>query len=258
MPGPSAVRAARRHRLPDGVRPEIGCLYETPLLSPEPETHLFRKMNCLKHLAEQARSRFGPGRPGRRDVEVFEQLRIEVAEVRQQIIRANLRLVTSIARRFAGRLSELADLISIGNLALIRAVDKFDFARGHKFSTYATWAIRNEFRSARRDWLLRGRLVPARLAILQNTVDMRADPVEEQLEQDRRERIVAQLLRRLDDRERRILVGRYGIGGVREESLSQISADLGISKERVRQVEAQALDRLRRLARAEGQVRSPA
>jgi RNA polymerase primary sigma factor len=258
MPGPSADGAERRHRLPASVRPEIACLYEAPLLSREQETHQFRKMNCLKHLAEQARLRLGPGRPRRRDLEEFERLRIEVAEVRQQIIRANLRLVSSIARRFAGRLSDLAELISVGNLALIRAVDKFDFARGHKFSTYATWAIRNEFRSDRRDQRLRGRFVPACSAILQDTVDMRADLVEQQLAQDRRERSVAHLLRRLDDRERRILVGRFGIGGVREETLSQISAELGISKERVRQVEARALDRLRRCARTEGRILSPA
>ena len=129
-------------------------------------------MNCLKHLAEQARSRLGPGRPRRRDVEEFERLRIEMAEVRHQIIRANLRLVTSIARRFAGRLGDLAELISIGNLALIRAVDRFDFAQGHKFSTYATWAIWNEFRSDRRDQRIRVRFVPACTAILQDTVDI--------------------------------------------------------------------------------------
>ena len=176
MPGPSADGAARRHRLPVGVRQEIACLYEAPLLSREQETHQFRKMNCLKHLAEQARSRLGPGRPRRRDVEEFERLRIEMAEVRHQIIRANLRLVTSNARRFAGRLSDLAELISVGNLALIRAVDRFDFARGHKFSTYATWAIWNEFRSDRRDQRLRVRFVPACTAILQDTVDTACRP----------------------------------------------------------------------------------
>ena len=151
MPGPRPSRPRAVHRLPDGVRPEIACLYEVPLLSREQETHQFRKMNCLKHLAEQARSRLGSGRPRRHDLEEFERLRNEAVAVKQQIIRANLRLVVSIARRFAGRYGDLAELISVGNLALIRAVDRFDFARGNKFSTYATWAIRNEFRSARRD-----------------------------------------------------------------------------------------------------------
>ena len=216
-------------RVPDGVRPEFACLYEVSLLSREQEAHQFRKMNCLKHLAEQARSRLGSGRSRRHDLEEFERLRNEAVAVKQQIIRANLRLVVSIARRFARRYGDFAELISVGNLALIRAVDKFDFARGHRFSTYATWAIRNEFRSVRRE----RRLVPTDTANLPDTVDMRDDPVEQQLAQDRRERIVAYLLGRLDERERRILVGRFGIGGAREETLGQLGAELGISKERV-------------------------
>ena len=218
MPGPSADRAARRHRLPDGVRPEIACLYEAPLLSREQETHQFRKMNCLKHLAEQARSSLGPGRPHRRDLEEFERLRNEAAAVRQQIIRANLRLVTSIARKFAGRLerSRRADQ---------RRQPGAD-PRGSTSSTSpgaTSSAPTPPGRSGTSSGplegtaLLRGRFVPACLAILQDHVDMRADPVEQQLAQDRRERIVAQLLRRLDDRERRILVGRFGIGGISRE-----------------------------------------
>ena len=86
---------------------------------------------------------------------------------------------------------------------------------------------------------------------------MRDDPVEQQLAQDRRERIVAYLLGRLEARERRILVGRFGLGGAREETLGQLGAELGISKERVRQVEARALDRLRGFARTEGRVLLP-
>ena len=103
MPGHSAIASAGRDRVPDGVRPEIACLYEVPLLSREQEAHQFRKMNCLKHLAEQARSRLGSGRLRRHDLEEFERLRNEAVAVKQQIIRANLRLVVSIARRFAGR-----------------------------------------------------------------------------------------------------------------------------------------------------------
>ncbi len=254
MPGNSDIASAGRGKVPDGVRPEFSCLYEVSLLSREQEAHQFRKMNCLKHLAEQARSRLGSGRSLRHDLEEFERLRNEAVAVKQQIIRANLRLVVSIARRFARRYGDFAELISIGNLALIRAVDKFDFARGYGFSTYATWAIRNEFRSVRRE----RRLVPTYTATLPDTVDIRDDPVEEQLAQDRRERIVAYLLGRLEDRERRVLVGRFGIGGAREETLGQLGAELGISKERVRQVEVQARNRLRRIARTEGKAPLPA
>ena len=63
-------------------------------------------------------------------MEEFERLRAAAVTVKQRIVRANLRLVVAVARRYRGRADELAELVSIGNLALIRAVDKFDFARG--------------------------------------------------------------------------------------------------------------------------------
>jgi RNA polymerase primary sigma factor len=251
MPGPSAVEAVRWAGSPDGMHLPMAGLCELPLLSREQEAHLFRKMNYLKSRAERARARPDP--------EEFERLRHEAVAVKQQIIRANLRLVISIARRFAGRRGDLADLISVGNLALIRAVDKFDFARGNKFSSYATWAIRNDlFGTVRRDAHLRDRPFPGHAEIDRDTVDTRADPGEQQRAQDRRARVVAALLGRLNERERRILVGRFGIGGAREETLSQIGVELGISKERVRQLEARARDRLRRLARTEAHALLPA
>ena len=228
---------------------------EVPLLSREQEAHQFRKMNCLKCLAERARWRTVPGRFRRRDLEEFERLRNEVVAVRHQIIQANLRLVVSIARRFAGRYGDVNELISTGNLALIRAVDKFDFARGYKFSTYATWSITNEFRFERRESHLRGRFVPVHAALLQVTVDTRDDPVEHLRFQDGGEWIVTHLLGRLDERERRILVGRFGIGGARQETLGQLGDELGISKERVRQIEVQARNRLRRIPAPKGKPR---
>jgi RNA polymerase primary sigma factor len=244
MPGSAAAQATRRAR-----RPEIDGLDDVPLLSHAQEAHLFRQMNYLKSLAETARARLDPDRPRRRDLEEFERLRGAAVAVKQQIVRANLRLVVSIARRYVGRGGDLAELIGIGNLALVRAVDKFDFARGHKFSTYATWAIRNDlFATNRRDGHPRERLVPEHAAIYRDTADTRVDPSEQQRAQDQRERVVARLLGRLDERERRILVGRFGIGGAREETLSQISVELGITKERVRQIEWSARGKLRQYA----------
>ena len=81
-----------------------------------------------------------------------------------------------------------------------------------------------------------------------DTVDTRADPGEQRIARDRREEVVARLLGQLDERERRVLVGRFGIGGGREETLRQIGAELGISKERARQIESRALGKLRRYA----------
>ena len=161
--------------------------------------------------------------------------------VKQRIIRANLRLVVAVARKYRGRADELAELVSIGNLALIRAVDKFDFARGHKFSTFATWVIRNDLiRAFRKDGRIRERTARERRAVYVDTVDTRADQSEQRIAQDRREEAVLRLLGQLDERERRVLVGRFGIGGGREETLRQIGTELGISKERARQIESRA------------------
>jgi RNA polymerase primary sigma factor len=249
MSGPPPPEVTRRATAPEGPRPEMDGLREVPLLSREQEAHLFRQMNYLKSLAERARAGLDPDRPGRADMEEFERLRAAAVTVKQRIVRANLRLVVAVARRYRGRADELAELVSIGNLALIRAVDKFDFARGHKFSTYATWVIRNDLvRAIRKDGRLRERPALERRAVYMDTVDTRADPGEQRSARDRREEVVARLLGQLDERERRVLVGRFGIGGGREETLRQIGAELGISKERARQIESRALGKLRRYA----------
>ena len=144
---------------------------------------------------------------------------------------------------------ELAERISDGNLALLRAVDGFDFARGNKFSTYATWAIRNHLsRAMRREEQARGRLALGPTPSAPEAADTRTDAGAEQRAQERRERVVARLLGHLDERERRVIVGRFGIGGVSEETLRQLGAELGISKERVRQIESSARGKLRRHA----------
>ena len=75
----------------------------------------------------------------------IEKLYGEAVALKNQIIRANLRLVVSIAKRHVGPLENFFDLVSDGNMSLIRAVEKFDYARGNKFSTYATWAVMKNF-----------------------------------------------------------------------------------------------------------------
>src|SRR5437764_1427470 len=84
------------------------------------------------------------------------------------------------------------------------------YARGYKFSTYATWVIRNELSRTFRREGHRERLVPAHSVMCRDTVDDRADPGEERRAQEQREQVVARLLGRLDERERRVLVGRFG------------------------------------------------
>ena len=114
-----------------------------PLLSREQEAHLFRKMNYLKCRANQLKEQLDPDRPSPGDLDEIERLLAEALAVKNRIVEMNLRLVVSIARTRVKAGYDLSECVSDGNLALIQAVDGFDFARGNKFSTYAAWAIRH-------------------------------------------------------------------------------------------------------------------
>jgi RNA polymerase primary sigma factor len=211
-------------------------------------------MNCLMFLAERARARLDPARAEPRDLEEFARLREQAMAVRGQIIRANLRLVISFAKQHLGPDDDIFELISDGNVALIRAVDLFDYTRGNKFSTYASWAIINGFRRRKREKNYRVRFVTGHEERLLSTADTRADEHDQEQAHRQRQRKVERLLGRLDDRERRILASHYGIGGGDEKSLRQIGKELGISQERVRQIVTRAQDELRKLARTEALV----
>lgn len=123
----------------DLVRVYLNAIGRRQLLTAEEEVDLAKRIEVgiyAEHLLEE-HPRYGDTRRG--------QLRMLVRDgelARQQLLEANLRLVVSLAKRYTGRGMPLLDLIQEGNLGLIRAVDKFDYAKGFKFSTYATWWIR--------------------------------------------------------------------------------------------------------------------
>jgi RNA polymerase primary sigma factor len=208
-------------------------------------------MNYLKSLAGRLLDRIDPARARAAELDEVERLLSEAVAVRNRIIEANLRLVVAIAKKRARPGELLSELVSDGNVALIRAVDRFDFARGNKFSTYATWAIINGLRRRKRQWNDRVRFVPGDEVVLQSTADTRADEHDQEKAHQQRRCKVERWLGRLDDRERRILASRCGIGGAGEKTLTQIGKELGISKERVRQLEARARKKLLGLAREE-------
>ena len=132
------------------------------VLSREQEAHLFRKMNYLKYLASRIRDRVDPNRPRAADLDEIERLHVEAVELKNQIVEANLRLVISVVKKRLRAGVYLSDRVSDGNFALLLAVDRFDFARGNRFSTYATWAIINEIvRSDRKEQRRHKRSDPA-------------------------------------------------------------------------------------------------
>ncbi len=233
-----------RARLPAGRS-------SAPILSREQETQLFRKMNYLKCRANRLKEQLDPDWPDPCDLDEIDRLQSEALALKNRIVEMNLGLVVSIAKTRIKAGYDLAECVSDGNLALIHAVDGFDFARGNRFSTYATWAIRNVFAEHERRFI-RGRGQP--LALNEKFLaapDPGVDEYEFEEQQNQRRAMVGRWLGRLEKRERRILVSRYGIGGVPKLTLAQIGQELGISRERVRQVQACALAKLRKLARLE-------
>lgn len=218
-------------------------LYEHGLLTPEQEVALFRRMNYLKFRANALRSTLKPSKAEAAIIDEIEALLSEARKVRDEIITANLRLVVSLARKFAGGFHSFEDLLSEGNLTLIRAIEKFDYSRGFRFSTYATLAIRHDFfRLIKRQQKESARLE----AGVDDLVDSSQDDEDEDLQAAEAYRRYQTLLNamesNLDDRDKRIVMLRFGIDQEDgPQTLQTIGQHLGLSKERVRQLEIRAI-----------------
>jgi len=253
-PPPDEGQPPQRVRAPSGLPPYLASLYEVPLLSPAQERHLFRKMNYLKYKASRLLSQLDPQRPRAALMSQIERLWDQAVATKNEIIRANLRLVVSIAKRYVGPSGTLFDLVSDGNMSLIQAVEKFDFARGTKFSTYATWAIVKNFnRSIPNEHLRRRRFRNGPWELLASAADERSDSYEDELVNAERERQVERLLDCLDPREQEIIARRFGLlDGQQPMKLKDIGEMLGVTKERIRQLETRAMEKLRRAAQEQG------
>jgi RNA polymerase primary sigma factor len=287
---------------------EIG---QTGLLNAAMEVELSRTIEAgllAQNLLDEGRiGRAKGGAPKRATKEELEWLAEEGKQARQIFLESNLRLVVSIARKYGRAQMPQLDLIQEGNTGLIRAVEKFDFAKGYKFSTYATWWVRqaitrgiaqqarvvrlpvhvveelNEMGGARRtlERDLGREPTPQEVAQeLDKDIDRVLDlmawgrehisldtPVDEDgdttlgdlmvvetapspdltfLDNEARERLES-LVRQLDERAADIIRARYGLIDGRQQKLADIGSRHGISAERVRQLEREALQKLRRL-----------
>ena len=214
MPEPADGKAPRRPKAPKGLPPYLSSLYEVPLLDREQEMHLFRKMNFLKYQANEIRAKLDPSRAKTTDLDQIERLQEDALAVKNQIIRANLRLVVSIAKRHVGPSNNFFELVSDGNMSLIRAVEKFDFSRGNKFSTYASWAIMKNFaRTIPEENYRRDRFVTGHEEMFEAAADNRTDEHEYENALKRMQEAVKGMLGHLDERERKIIISRFGLGG---------------------------------------------
>jgi RNA polymerase primary sigma factor/RNA polymerase sigma factor len=250
-PAPQPERAPRKARRPSGLPPYLADLYETPLLTAEQERHLFRQYNYLKHLANRLRESLDPKRPSVRAMDEIERLYVQAVEVKNQLIRANLRLVVSIAKKYVSTQEALFELVSEGNESLMRAVEKFDYSFGNKFSTYATWAIKKNFaRSYNNRVRQDSRFRTSHEETLDKAPEQRSNPYLDVAAQEQYESDVVRILACLSDREREIVVKRFGLTGeAPAQTLQQVGADLGVTKERIRQIEKRAMLKLREAAR---------
>jgi len=252
-PMPENTSPTRKPRRPSGLPPYLASLYEIPLLSKEQEQHLFRKYNYLKYKANKLRNQLDYDRPKSALMDEIESLYEQVVNTKNQIARCNLRLVVSIAKRHVKPDQNFFELVSDGNLSLLRAVEKFDYSRGNKFSTYATWAIMKNFaRTIPNEYRQRERFRTSYDELFDITQEKRGNPtIEESMQSDRISRI-RRVLKKLDDRERQIIIGRFGLDHSREpQTLKEVGAELGVTKERIRQIEARALNKLRLAAQEE-------
>lgn len=263
MPGQQEYEEKKQSmRAPKDVPPELAACYEAPLLNAEQERHLFRQMNFLKARAAHLRKELyrdlehGEVDATRAKTQVLneiERLQEAASVVKEVLINANMRLVVNIAKRHSGQTDNFFELLSDGNMSLIRAVEKFDFGRGFKFSTYASWAIMKNFaRSIPAEHKRLDRFRTGKEEVFQHSTENRGNQFAEELTNRQQNRILMDILHQLDPRERDIVKFRYGLGEVDQPlTLEQVGVRFGVTKERIRQLESRALRKLRKIAEEE-------
>lgn len=251
----AAQRPASLDHQPASAKPEPGLAFvagivEAPLLTVDEETYLFTWMNFLRYRAEQSRKRLNLNQP---DGSLLDRIDADIRqaiEVRNQIVRSNLRLAVALARKLSESLDQMSDLIGESAAPLIRSVELFDIGLGNRFSTYATWAVRNHMlRCLKRRRTSQDRVTGHDHTWLDRLPGVAANPEDETRLAAQRSKVVENLLESLSDRERAVITARFGLNGQPTgQSLQDIAERIGLSKERVRQIALAAIEKLQGVA----------
>ncbi len=231
----------------DNLPSNLSRYCESDVLTVEDERKLFRRMNYFKFKANSLRSQLDPASPDEDKLHKIEHYLSEALQCRSYIIRCNMRLVVSIVKKCVTPSVSFDELLSDGIWSLIKAADKFDFSRGFRFSTYAYHAISNfAYRRISDQRKANTRFMSA-------THTSALEEAGEDLKPELGEKIwgeISQLLsktmKELDEREQLIIYGRFALGDqLKVRTFQSLADELGISKERVRQLEKRAVSKLR-------------
>jgi RNA polymerase sigma factor (sigma-70 family) len=239
-------------RTSSGLPAHLARMCATPLLTPEEESALFERMNYCKFRADSIRRKMRSANPSVAAINEFDDMIERSERLRNHLLQANTRLVMSIARKFADARNPFDDLLSQGIASLMHSVEKFDFDRGYRFSTYATCAVRRElYRMVMNRKKQARRFSTGTSELLDGHVESEEDqqsPHAKLADYRQLSAAVSEMMEDLDEREQLILSARFGLDdGAKRASYSKLGTRLGISKERVRQLANRAIDKLREL-----------